>query len=302
MPSAPKRYPQRFEIEEPLADIPIIPKLRPLAPRLDAGDALKIAAKHPAGTGSDRRRRWRAKITGRAHIRGGVGTLDAFEEVVKTINVSLDGLLLNTSRGGYWVGQPLDVTFPFWTAPTAINVARKATVVRNLPLKGFCYAVAISFDQPKNDGVMDRSSAPGIVRVLAVEPDPHLARKIRALLENDGYDVVANGDQAMDVLRTETPDVVLAEGELGNGGLSGRELCRMVKRTHRLQHIPVILLTSSALPSDYSASRRAGAVMCVPMPCDPERLQRSVHLVAPPPGHGSNYSANFNVASFVRTS
>ena len=117
-------------------------------------------------------------------------------------------------------------------------------------------------------------------RVLCVEPNKEIARSVRELLTHDGYQVVmvATPDEALDVLRSETPHAVLAEAEgaAGSGGPSGRELCTLIKRTHRLQHIPVILLTNSALPSDYSASRRAGAMLCVPMPCDPERLQRAV--------------------------
>lgn len=104
----------------------------------------------------------------------------------------------------------------------------------------------------------------------------------------------------MDILQTDAPDVLLAEAE--GGHVSGRDLCTMVKKSTRLQHIPVILMTNSALPSDYSASHRAGAIMCIRTPCDPERLQRAVHMVAPPPGHKSAYSAGFNVPSFVRTS
>jgi CheY-like chemotaxis protein len=302
MPSTRKRQPERYEIDPFVREASVVPKPAPSAGLETDDDLQKIAAKHPAGTDSDRRRRWRAKITGRVHIRGSVGTIDAFEDVGKTMDVSRDGILLCTSRSGYWVGQSLQVTFPYWTAPTAINAARKATVVRNLPIKGFRYAVAISFDAVNSHSASATSS--GQVKVLAVEPDTAIARAVRSLLENDGYKVavVSNSDQALDVLKTETPDVLLAEAELGNGGLTGRDLCRMIKRTHRLQHIPVILLTSSALPSDYSASRRAGAIMCVPMPCEPERLQKTVHLVAPPPGHRSPYDAAFNVASFVRTS
>ena len=143
MPSARKRQPERYKIfDTSLREVPVVPKPSPvLVQDADDDPSLKIAPRHPVGTGADRRRRWRAKITGRVHIRGGVGTIDAFEDVCKTIDVSRDGILLCTSRGGYWVGQSLQVTFPYWTAPTAINTARKATVVRNLPLEGFRYAV-----------------------------------------------------------------------------------------------------------------------------------------------------------------
>lgn len=306
MPIARGRFAQRIEIidDPPLPETPIVTRDLGTSPlSQQASSSLRIAPKHPVGTASDRRRRWRAKLTGRVHIRGGVGTIDAFEEVVKTIDVSRDGLLLNSPRGGYWVGQPLEVTFPYWTAPTAINMARKATVVRNVPQKNFCYEVAIHFDS--SDAHSNRAgSNEGRVKVLAIEPDRQIAQIVRSLLENDGYEVVvvSTGNNAMDVLQSEIPDVVLAEAEIGSGGVTGRDICRMMKRTQRLQHIPVILLTSSAMPSDYSANKRAGAVMCIPMPCEPERLQRSVHLVAPPPGQRSAYSADYNVASFVKTS
>jgi CheY-like chemotaxis protein len=259
--------------------------------------------KHPIGSAADRRNRFRAKIVGKVHIRGSVGTLDAFEDLGKSIDVTRDGILLSTSRGGYWVGQFLDVTFPYWTAPTAINAARKAKVVRNLLLPDFRYAVALHFEQPGKDETAIHLASPfaNQVRVLGVESDPAMAGALRNLLEHDGYHVVlvSTAQQALDILQNDTPDVILAEAE--GGPVSGRELCTVVKKNLRLQHIPVILLTNSALPSDYSASHRAGAMVCIRKPCDPERLQRAVHLLAPPPGHRSVYSARFNMSAFVRT-
>ncbi len=147
--------------------------------------------KPPTGSGKDRRKRCRAKIVGRVHIRGGVGTLDLFEDVGKTVNVTRDGLLLTTSRGGYWVGQILDVMFPYWTTPTAINVARRAKVVRNILMPDSHYAVAVQFEQENaNGGEPSIAPGPKQVRVLAVEADPALARAMRDVLEQDGYQVV----------------------------------------------------------------------------------------------------------------
>jgi two-component system, chemotaxis family, response regulator PixH len=254
------------------------------------------------GSGADRRNRFRAKMAARVHIRGGVGTLDAFEDLAKTVDVNRDGILLQTSRGGYWVGQMLDVTFPFWTTPTAINAARRARVVRNVLMADFRYAVAVQFEQQERREARLLPRVANQVKVLGVESDPAMAGTMRSLLEQDGYQVVlvATAQQALEILETDVPDVLLAESE--GGGVSGRELCAIVKKNLRLQHIPVILLTNSAMPSDYSASHRAGALVCIRKPCEPERLQRAVHLVAPPPGHRSAYSARSNISAFVRTS
>lgn len=268
-------------------------------------DTSAAPAKHPIGTGADRRRQCRAKIIGRVHVRGGVGTLDLFEDVGKTIDVSRDGVLWCTGRGGYWVGQVLEVTFPYWTTPTAINQARRALVVRNMILPDFNFAVAVRFEKGESatngNHAATRPRGDG-VRVLGVEADPNIARAMRELFEQDGYQVVivSTGQQALDILQTDTPDVLVAEAE--GKGITGWELCAIAKKNLRLQHIPVILLTNSGLPSDYSASYRAGAVVCMMKPCEPQRLRNAVHLVAPPPGQRSVYSASFNMSAFVRTS
>jgi DNA-binding response OmpR family regulator len=103
----------------------------------------------------------------------------------------------------------------------------------------------------------------------------------------------------LDILKNETPNVIIAEAEGGEG--SGHDLCAIVKTSERLQHVPVILMTQSALPSDYSAGRLLGAVVCMAKPCKPARLRQAVHLVAPPPSQQSVYSAAFNMGAFVRT-
>ena len=129
-----------------------------------------------------------------------------------------------------------------------------------------------------------------------------MARAPCEVLAEDGYHVVAvsSAQETLDILRCEAPDVILAEPE--GQGVSGKDLRAIVKTCPRLQHILVILLTSSALPSDYASSHQIGAVVCMSIPCKPERLRSAIHLIAAPPALRSVYSARFNMGSFVRTS
>jgi CheY-like chemotaxis protein len=223
-----------------------------------------LPAKHPVGSGADRRERWRIKVVSRVLIRGGVGTVDAFEDTCKSIDATRDGLLVSTSRGGYWVGQPLQVIFPYSSTPTAINVARKAKVVRNVLMPDFRYSVAMRLSNGQ-DIVASEGPSSKLVRVLGVESDPVAASLMRDLLQHDGYQVVfvSTAQDAVVVLMNETPDVLIAESE--GIGMSGRDLCAMIKRNERLQHVPVILL--SALPSAYSANYGVGAVVSITKPC-----------------------------------
>jgi CheY-like chemotaxis protein len=256
-----------------------------------------------AQSGIDRRRRKRAKITAQVHVRG-VNCPEPFEEVGKSIDVSRFGLLFSAARAGYWKGQRLDVVFPYSSAAAALNTAQHAEVVRVTEQNGQ-YAVAVQFVDAKdyaaaNPRAADPSlaDAPGSPTathtkpqsvVLIVEADPKTADIMRNVLSNDGYTViiVPTAQQALEILKTTVPVVFLAEVE--GTDMTGHDLCLIIKRNDRLQRVPVILLTKSAQPADYSASHQLGAVVCMAKPFKPERLLHVVRLVAPPPSLKSAY-------------
>ncbi|MGH9707086.1 MAG: hypothetical protein ACRD5R_10050, partial [Candidatus Acidiferrales bacterium] len=54
-----------------------------------------------------------------------------------------------------------------------------------------------------------------------------------------------------------------------------------------LRHVPVVLTTSSAYPSDYSSAHSLGAVVCMAKPYKHERLCHIVRLLAPLPAGNS---------------
>lgn len=250
----------------------------------------------------ERRRRRRAKISAQLHVRAVNGN-DSFEEVCMTSDVSRDGLLFMANRRGYWKGQILRVTFPFSTNAGAINQAQPGQVVRVTEMPGGKSAVAVQFEaaavQAKDahktgnfavgSGVAQAHANQAMV--LAVEPDPRTAENMRNLLQQDGYTVVTvpTAQEALDILRTSVPAVFIAEVEAQD--MSGHDLCLIIKRNERLQRVPVILLTRSAQPADYTASHQLGAVVCMAKPFQPERLLHVVRLVAPPPAMRSVYGA-----------
>jgi CheY-like chemotaxis protein len=255
----------------------------------------------------DRRRRKRAKITAQVHVRA-VNVPEAFEEVCKSVDVSRDGLLFTSSRAGYWKGQRLDVTFPYSNAAAALNQPQSAEVVRVAENGNGHYGIAVQFVASKSEnaeaakaGIGNGSSSqpaqskqPSIV--LAVEADARAADMMRNILSNDGYTVVIvpTAQAALEVLRTTVPCVFIGEVEAED--MSGHDLCLIIKRNDRLQHVPVILLTRAAQPADYAASHQLGAVVCMAKPFKPERLLHVVRLVAPPPAvknvYGNKMQAN----------
>jgi CheY-like chemotaxis protein len=268
----------------------------------------KAAGSNPQGI--ERRRRKRAKISAQVHIRA-VGVPEPIEEVCKSIDVSRDGLLFTSGRAGYWKGLRLDVTFPYSNAAAALNQAQAADIVRVTDHGNGQFGIAVQFLAAKTEAKSEKKGAsadpfvggagaaaapaPATKQqsvVLAVEPDQRTADTMRSILQNDGYTVmiVPTAQQALDILRTTVPAVFLAEVEAQD--MSGHDLCLIIKRNDRLQHVPVILLTRSAQPADYSASHQLGAVVCMAKPFKPERLLHVVRLVAPPPAQKSAYGSS----------
>ena len=289
---------------------------------MSATNVATAAAKESAGSsnsqpgngGIERRRRKRAKITAQVHVKL-VNSPEPFEEVGRSVDVSRDGLLFVAARSGYWKGQKLEVTFPYSNAAAALNQAQAAEVVRVGEFPGGGIAVAVQFVAAKTEAKDERKGAGGAMSegsgatpaqaekqqavVLAVESDTRTADTMRAILQQDGYTVVVvpTAKQALDILKTTAPSVFLAEVEAED--MSGHDLCLIIKRNDRLQHVPVILLTRSAQPADYSASHQLGAVVCMAKPFKPERLLHVVRLVAPPPQQKAAYGVTRGISSSI---
>ncbi|MGH9686062.1 MAG: response regulator [Candidatus Acidiferrales bacterium] len=254
----------------------------------------------------ERRRRRRAKISAQVHVRA-VNSPEPFEEVCTTVDVSRDGLQIAASRAVYWKGQQLSVIFPYSSATSALNQAQPAEVVRVTQVPGGKFSIGIQFisaraearSERKSSAAFDPASAESHTSghaqerqqsvVLAVEPDARSAESLRNMLQQDGYAVitVATAQDALDVLKTTVPAVFIAEVE--SEDMSGHDLCLIIKRNDRLRRVPVILITRSAQPADYTASHELGAVVCMAKPFKPERLQHVVRLVAPPPAMSNSY-------------
>ena len=254
--------------------------------------------------GAERRRRRRVKLGMRVLVRGGVGTLDSFDDVGVSVDLSRDGMLVITNRAGYWVHQPVEVVFPYSAHPDSAATAQKARILRSTQLPDGRWGLAIELKAPRHQSVGEYTSAPITrqVKVLVVETDPQMGHVVNELLLGDGYQVVIvpTAREALELLNSDVPDIILAEVECGN--ISGNDLCTIIKNDDRFSHIPVILMTNAAKPADYALGHQAGAVICMAKPYPPARLHHAVRLIAPPPSERSSYSARANISSFVRTS
>jgi len=119
--------------------------------------------------------------------------------------------------------------------------------------------------------------------VLAVDDDPGILRIIEVLLTRNGYTVrtAPNGEKALSLLRNFQPAVLITDVQMP--GMSGYDLCSVVKHDERLAAVPVVFLTAQGTPQDYKTGHDMGAVMYMVKPFKPERLLQVVQMLAPLP-------------------
>jgi two-component system, sensor histidine kinase ChiS len=118
--------------------------------------------------------------------------------------------------------------------------------------------------------------------ILAVDDDASTLRVIEMLLERNGYTVrtAPTGEQALTVLRETVPAVMILDVNMP--GMSGFDVCQVIKRDDRFSKIPVILLTAEGSPQDYKTGHDAGAVIYMVKPFKPERLLQVIRLLTAP--------------------
>lgn len=119
-----------------------------------------------------------------------------------------------------------------------------------------------------------RSRGLGGARVLLVDDDPVIHAAVRRILEPSGARVTAIADPlaTFDVLEREGADVALLDVDMP--GLTGIELCRLIRGDARWSRLVVIFCTASNDPLTIQRVWAAGGDDYVPKPVGPELIAR----------------------------
>jgi DNA-binding response OmpR family regulator len=135
-------------------------------------------------------------------------------------------------------------------------------------------------DKPLETAKLDSKAFPVI---LAVDDDLAVLRIIEVQLTRHDYIVktASNGEEALRILSEVTPAVLILDVMMD--GISGFDLCHVIKREKQLQGVPVIFLTSRGTPQDYKTGLDLGAVIFMVKPIKGEKLVNVVQMLAPVP-------------------
>jgi CheY-like chemotaxis protein len=97
---------------------------------------------------------------------------------------------------------------------------------------------------PHNQAVPPAKTSGGAGLVLLAEDDPALKRYLEVVLQRAGYAVVSASDglEAMKLLLSNPVNIVVTDAVMPN--LNGYELCRFVRSSQQLSHLPIVLLSA----------------------------------------------------------
>jgi two-component system cell cycle response regulator DivK len=97
-----------------------------------------------------------------------------------------------------------------------------------------------------------------MAKILLVEDNEMNRDMLSRRLIKKGYDLVMamDGEQAIEVARSESPDLILMDISLP--GLDGWEATRRLKAEPETQAIPIIALTAHAMAGDKEKCLEAG--------------------------------------------
>jgi CheY-like chemotaxis protein len=111
-------------------------------------------------------------------------------------------------------------------------------------------------------------------KILIVDDNDDIVTTYRVVLDRMGYDVIVvrDGREVLDVITDVKPDLVLLDVLLP--GLSGSEVCRVIKETSR--DIPVVAITASLSAQTRERMESVGADGFLLKPIDVSDLNRVI--------------------------
>jgi two-component system, OmpR family, alkaline phosphatase synthesis response regulator PhoP len=116
-------------------------------------------------------------------------------------------------------------------------------------------------------------------KILVVEDEKDIRDLIRYNLEQEGFGVLEaeEGELALALVRRERPALVVLDIMLP--GMSGLEICRLIRHEEEIARVPILMLTAKAAEVDKVVGLEMGADDYVTKPFSPRELLARVRAV-----------------------
>jgi len=118
-----------------------------------------------------------------------------------------------------------------------------------------------------------------IHKLLIVDDDPDIRDLISQILDPDKYELVlaSNGQEALDEVHRQRFDLIVMD--LMMPGMSGIEVCQLIKQEPDNLDIPIVMLTAKTGISDRIDGFMTGAEEYITKPFDPMKLEARIETI-----------------------
>src|SRR5918994_3102687 len=116
-------------------------------------------------------------------------------------------------------------------------------------------------------------------KILVVEDEPDIRKLINYNLTQDRFKVLEaeDGEQALKILQRERPNLVILDLMLP--GLSGLELCKILRDRSDTSRLPILMLTAKAGEADKVVGLEMGADDYLAKPFSPREMVARVRAI-----------------------
>ena len=117
------------------------------------------------------------------------------------------------------------------------------------------------------------------IKILLIEDEEDIAALIKLQAELSGYKVAVETDglNGFRAIERESPEIIILDIMLP--GMNGLDVCRKVKNTPELKHIPIILISAKSEELDVVLGLELGADDYVTKPFSPKVLFSRIKAV-----------------------
>ncbi|HEU4345468.1 MAG TPA: response regulator transcription factor [Candidatus Binatia bacterium] len=116
-------------------------------------------------------------------------------------------------------------------------------------------------------------------KILVVEDEPDIRKLVQYNLAQERFKVLEaeDGEQALKLLQREKPNLVILDLMLP--GLSGMELCKLLRQRSETARLPILMLTAKAGEADRVVGLEMGADDYLAKPFSPREMVARVRAI-----------------------
>jgi two-component system, OmpR family, alkaline phosphatase synthesis response regulator PhoP len=109
-------------------------------------------------------------------------------------------------------------------------------------------------------------------RILIVDDEPNIVTSLEFLMRREGFevDIAADGEQALQAVGRNAPDLVLLDIMLPR--INGFEVCEKLRRDPRYSGVKIVMLTAKGRDTDVAKGMSLGADLYVTKPFSTKEL------------------------------